>query len=274
MLGYREIVTVVPLSEQTDAALQVTEWLTRRFEAHVHFIHSQKEIGAGIGIPTETEADIRRLQILMEEGRRRQEAERTEVRATVENWKAKVGTDAELTLHTAPPGRALSTYLMTADIAVLPPPGSIQDLDTEAVLLESGRPVILALEHPAETLGERIAIFWRCTPPTSHAVAAAMPCLREASRVELISVEADEQDESAERAATWLRRHQVDVQVERVKPVDGSTVGDTLLKAAADFGADLLVMGAYGHSRLHEWALGSVTKHVFRSAQRPVFACH
>lgn len=274
MLGYREIVTVAPLGEQTVETLQVTEWLTRRFESHVHFIHSQKEAGTGLGISAETEADIRRLQILLEEDRKRLEAEQTEVRTAIERWEAKMGVNADLTIHTAPPSRAMSTYLMTADLAVLPPPGSIQDLDTEAVLLESGRPIILAQGRPAESLGERIAIFWRCTPPASHAVAAAMPCLRDASSVALISVELDRPDESAERAAAWLRHHQVNVQEERVRPIAGSSVGDTLLKAAADFGADLVVMGAYGHSRLHEWALGSVTKHVFRSAQKPVFACH
>ena len=172
------------------------------------------------------------------------------------------------------PEPAISTYLMTADLAILPRHGAVKGLDVEAVLLEAGRPVLLALRHSGAHVGDRVAIFWRSTPPTSHAVVASLPFLRLASAVKLFTVQSDRDDGSLERAATWLGYHGVQAETERLRPIDGASVGAVLLGAAGEFEADMIVMGAYGHSRLHEWALGGVTREVFRYAERPVFACH
>ena len=69
--------------------------------------------------------------------------------------------------------------------------------------------------------------------------------------------------------ARHLARHGVEVDIQRVSS-GGEDIGRVLLSQAASFGADLLVMGAYGHSRLSEWIFGGVTKTVLREAELPV----
>lgn len=275
MSGYREIVAVAPTGPETAEILKVTELTAKRFGSSVEFVHAEP---AAIYMPravaeADTDIDLARRVIANDE------RQRAEIRVTVDRelevWRAETDVPAHLTRLAGSPEPAIWNHMLTADLAVLPRPGSIPNLDVETVLLEAGRPAILALGHPGENMGERIAVFWRCTPMTSHAVAAALPFLRGAKAVALVAAytEGDDPDPSLERAEDWLKRHRVPVEVVRARNIDGS-VGDTLIGAAGDFDADMIVMGAYGHSRLREWALGSVTRHVLRYAERPVLACH
>lgn len=80
----------------------------------------------------------------------------------------------------------------------------------------------------------------------------------------------EEAEAGVEAAATMLERHGAAVQPERVDRTEGRSTGEILLAQATTHRADLLVMGAYGHARVHELIFGGVTRHVLREARLPV----
>lgn len=163
------------------------------------------------------------------------------------------------------------------DLLVIGRPGEDEgvSLDTlETALLESGRPLLIPPPTPATALPERIAIAWKNTPHVARALTGALPFLSIANQIVVLTVAEDmgSPEEEADRLARSLRWHGVPVSIRHLQS-DGRTVVDTLLSAAANDAA-LLVMGGYGHSRLREWIFGGVTLQVLRHADVPVLMMH
>jgi nucleotide-binding universal stress UspA family protein len=146
------------------------------------------------------------------------------------------------------------------------------------VILHCGKPVLIvpyAGEFP--TLGERPLIAWDGSLQAARAVAGAIPLLRRAGNATL-AVFAPETgshahgEEPGADIALYLARHGVKVDVQRhPAPID---VGNAILSLAADLNADLLVMGAYGHSRLREVMVGGATRTVLETMTLPVLMAH
>ncbi|WP_162914523.1 universal stress protein [Desertibaculum subflavum] len=144
----------------------------------------------------------------------------------------------------------------------------------ERSLLRTHRPVLLAPQQLRGSLTGTVMIAWKESLQCWHAVSAALPFLERAERVEVISAddEVDERDASHDEVLTYLRCHGIDASA-RIEPLDGRSVGETLLAAANE--ADLMVMGAYAHSRLREMLLGGATRHVLQKAVvTPVLMAH
>ena len=133
--------------------------------------------------------------------------------------------------------------------------------DLSNLLMQAGRPV-LAVPAEAESFSaERILIAWKDTREARRAVSDALPLLRRAAHVQILTVE--EGDNSQERAsvsdvAQWLARHQVTAEVV-TRSGDGD-ISRSLEFGIAAFRPDLVVAGAFGHSRFREWILGGVTR--------------
>jgi nucleotide-binding universal stress UspA family protein len=144
----------------------------------------------------------------------------------------------------------------------------------EATLFDTGRPVVVAPGEPPRRLGESVMIAWNRSAQAARATAAALPFLHRATRVMLLSVTtgAKAGPEAAELAA-YLQWHDIHAEVIEVAP-DRHGVGALLLTAAKERGVDLLVMGAYSHSRLRQMILGGVTRHVLAHAAIPVLMTH
>jgi nucleotide-binding universal stress UspA family protein len=144
----------------------------------------------------------------------------------------------------------------------------------EGALLESGRPVLIPPAAPFAALPETIVIAWKSVPEAARAVTAAMPFFAGAKQILILTVaeQSDPSDETAARLATNLGRHGIQVSARHLAP-DASGTAGTLLAAAGKESA-LVVMGAYGHSRLREWIFGGFTQHVLRSAAVPVLMMH
>lgn len=145
----------------------------------------------------------------------------------------------------------------------------------ETALLESGRPVLIPPAAAMTKLPDTMAIAWKSTREAAHAVTAATPFLSVAKKVRILTV-AESEDLSTEEGSQLmenLRWRGIEVTAERLQP-DQHSPADTLLNAAAASNA-ILVMGAYGHSRLREWIFGGFTEHVVRTAVRvPVLIVH
>jgi len=143
-----------------------------------------------------------------------------------------------------------------------------------SVLVESGRPaLVLPYAGPLEPMGNTVLLAWKETPEAARAVSAALPWLRKASRVHAVCY-GDEAGASLKKLQHYLAAQGVaDVSLHDGGADEGDA-GDKLLSTAADVGADLLVMGCYGHSRAREWILGGVTQTILASMTLPVLMSH
>jgi nucleotide-binding universal stress UspA family protein len=160
------------------------------------------------------------------------------------------------------------------DVTVMAREHELSPERIKSVLLQSGRPLILAAPKPLPAIGRRIAIAWKEGPEAARAITAAGPWLADAQSVVILSVSQrdyvdDDDRSSAERLAKRLSERGIQAQVETAcSPLSSET---TLLQNKAyDFDADLLVMGAYGHSRLREFILGGVTEGMLKDCAVPL----
>ncbi|MFQ5619515.1 MAG: universal stress protein, partial [Rhodospirillales bacterium] len=143
-----------------------------------------------------------------------------------------------------------------------------------AALFETGRPVLVAPPSAPAVLGRKVAISWNGSAQAARAVAAALPYIMRSDGVVILTVESDRTSASAApELAAYLAWHGVRAETKFFSPTNRS-IGAALLKECADAGADLLVMGAYTHSRMRQLILGGVTRHVLAEATVPLFMAH
>lgn len=141
----------------------------------------------------------------------------------------------------------------------------------EHTLLGARRPILIAPPDAVAHVGERIAVLWDGGTPAAAAIIAALPFLKLAKAIEVIHMSsegdnallADLNDALSIRGLTATMRQ-----------IDRATSGADLLTAALSAGADLIVMGGYGHSRLRQLVLGGVTRHMLKHATVPVLMAH
>lgn len=142
----------------------------------------------------------------------------------------------------------------------------------ESVLFDSGSPALIVPYIGARsTLGKTVMIAWKETRETARAVAAAMPLLRKAQRVH-VTTWGDEQSPAQRRAPELierLQRYGIEATLHRYGD-DSGDIGASMLSAAADVDADLMVMGAYSRSRAREWVLGGATRTLLASMTIPL----
>ncbi|MDH3239182.1 MAG: universal stress protein [Alphaproteobacteria bacterium] len=144
----------------------------------------------------------------------------------------------------------------------------------ESALMGTGRPVLLVPATKPRSLGSSVAIAWNGSIEASKAVASAMPFLMRAKTVTAISVvEEGGTGHNLDDLVAYLRWHGIRAKASAVKS-RGGDVGKALTGAASRAKADLLVMGAYTHSRMREMILGGVTDHVLHEANIPVLLAH
>jgi nucleotide-binding universal stress UspA family protein len=142
----------------------------------------------------------------------------------------------------------------------------LQTRIAEAAIFDSGRAVLLMPEQPKRALSgtpERVAVAWDHSGRAARAVGDALPLLRRAKRVEIVTIVGEKPigTRSGTRLIEHLARHDVDA-VLAEHPSHGKPIGDVLEAYAIEHEIDLLVMGAYGHSRAREFVLGGATRSV------------
>lgn len=148
----------------------------------------------------------------------------------------------------------------------------------ERLIFASGRPILMVpYAGTFPTAGDRVVVAWNGSREATRAVNDALPILQRARQVTVLTVnpheEEDQGDVPGADIALHLARHGVTVEAAETVGHD-IEVADILLSRLADGDADLLVMGAYGHSRLREMILGGATRHILRSMTVPVLLSH
>lgn len=148
----------------------------------------------------------------------------------------------------------------------------------EHVLMRAGTPaLVVPYAGDFADAGGCVLVAWNATRESARAVHDAMPLLRHAREVHLMCFERTSDLRHVSRlqlndARHWLARHGIDARLHQ-EPVSGD-VGEALLSRASDLGADLVVMGGYGHSRLAEFLLGGVTRRLLARMTTPVLMSH
>lgn len=146
------------------------------------------------------------------------------------------------------------------------------------VVLNSPRPVLVVPAHAASAgVGNAVTVAWNGSAQAVRAIASAIPLLRRAARVVLLVLLDDDAaqlhgEQPGADMALYLARHGVRVEVDARASSDDQ--GEQLLSCAASTGSDLIVMGAFGHSRLREFVLGGVTRTVLRSSPIAAWMVH
>lgn len=181
-------------------------------------------------------------------------------------WREDIGEEDQL----------LRRYGRVTDLIVLPRPSGDLDigirLSLEAALMETGRPLLLVPPKAPTKIGSNIAIAWNGSTEAARAVDEAKPFLENARKVTIMTAAERNTDHDPEDLQSFLAWHGVKAAIEKVRSRDD--VGKALLSAATRLGVDLLVMGAYSHSRLRQMILGGVTRHVLSNVTMPALMAH
>lgn len=180
-------------------------------------------------------------------------------------------------------GESLCLQARYADLVVISqvpsgvPAPYVQPDVAQYVTLHSPRPVlVLPVAHAGGDIGKRVTVAWNGSTEAVHAIASALPLLRRAEHVDLLVIVEDtdeaHSDQPGDDMALYLARQGVKVQVVVLRSDEDS--GQQLLSFAADTGSDLIVMGAFGHSRLHEFVLGGYTRTALRTSPVALWMAH
>ena len=142
------------------------------------------------------------------------------------------------------------------------------------LVVDSGRPSLVVPYAGSFTPEpDSILLAWKPTREAARAAAAALPWLTRAHTLHVASHTADDEEDPLPAFEQWLRRHEVSAPVRRHRTL-APDVGEGLLSLAAEVGAEMLVMGCYGHSRTREWVLGGATRTILQSMTVPVLMVH
>jgi nucleotide-binding universal stress UspA family protein len=141
--------------------------------------------------------------------------------------------------------------------------------DNGSTILGAGRPVLVVPTAVRTLAADHVVVGWKDTREARRAVQDALPFLHEAKRVTIVEIiEKDGMGGArhyADDVVSYLARHRIKAEARVEAPLLGSTGADQIIGLALDEGADLLVTGAYGHSRLNEWIFGGMTRGLLAS---------
>jgi nucleotide-binding universal stress UspA family protein len=276
-MGLKDLLVHVDNDPACSSRVDVAVALAAKHDAHLTGLHatgSPRLPGyVEIELPPSLREETRRhLQELAREAEERFR-ERTRQRGILSEWR----------LDTSDIVGAIRLHARYADLTVVGQgidlQGAPHDLAflPEELALGVGRPVLVVPRYGTfETVGERVLVAWNGSREATRAVHDALPLLKRAAKVTVLSIDPEHDSGSRVPSADitlHLARHGVAAEADSTVGLD-IAVGDVLLSRAADLGADLIVMGAYGHSRVREMVLGGATRSMLQHMTVPVLMSH
>ncbi|MEX3633511.1 universal stress protein [Paraburkholderia sp. BR14320] len=179
-----------------------------------------------------------------------------------------------------PPYARLADLIVLGQTDPVDPEAFVAEQFVEHVVLSTGRPVLLVPSSGRVTPpGRHVLIAWDGSREATRAIHDALPFLAHAAKVSLLTVHSPSDQPPRDRIpgadiALTIARHGVKIDVRELTIENDTPVGDALLSQASELGCDLIVMGAYAHSRLHEVVLGGATRTMLESMTVPVLLSH
>ena len=266
-MTYCTILVDLTADGPVEARLDVARSLASRFDAVLVGVHVVPELFTPLPI-WEGGGSVYILPEVIEAQRKVNQEAKERVRAAFDRA---CGADPTATWREAEgdPVRVLAEAAHASDLVITSRGGALGT--AEQLVTATGVPVLVLPPEMPRDFGRVVLVAWKGSPEAARAVHEALPFLQHtaANRVVLCAV-GEETAAGVEAAAMMLERHGVAVQPERVERTEGRSTGEILLAQATAHGADLLVMGAYGHARVRELVFGGVTRHVLREARLPV----
>ena len=151
-----------------------------------------------------------------------------------------------------------------------------RNVNTGELIMLAGRPVLIVPAAASTLKLDRVLVGWKDTREARRAVADALPLLKLATQVKVVEIAREEDLAAAGQhvadVVAWLKRHRIEAEGKALLSTGDDATA--LYASGQDQGADVVVAGAYGHSRLREWALGGVTRDLLLSANRCSFLSH
>lgn len=180
------------------------------------------------------------------------------------------------------PTPAMARVARAVDLVVTGGPAGEGDIYTRVsipeLLISSGRPMLVVPPHGGRLETRRILVAWKDTREARRAVSDALSFMHMADEIVVVALGAKEDQEAlhaqAEDVAGMISRHSMARPRTHVAVSGADDVQVDLLAEADRMDADLIVSGAYGHSRAYEWVLGGVTRHLLHACERFVFLSH
>ena len=278
-MRYKDLLVVLDANHSAGERIAVATELARRFDAHLVGLYVML-------VPERPDSDDTAIyDVLWRDAWETAEREACRIREQFEEAARRQSLPAEWRVVSGYPGDMAALHGRYADLVIV---GQLDPEDQyaaligarpEEVALHVGRPVLVVpYAGNFAQVGRRVLIGWDASREATRAVNDALPLLVAASSVLVMTVDAKpggitHGELPGADIALHLARHGVAVQVERTTSA-GIGIGNTLLSRASDFEADLLVMGAYGHSRLREALLGGATRTALESMTLPVLMAH
>jgi nucleotide-binding universal stress UspA family protein len=265
--------------------------LGRMFDCHLHFLHVHLLPGtAALQVPhmefCQGAAISHALESLRQQGEHLSASARkhfeefcrvheVEIRNTPG---AVTGVTASLSEESDDPVRCCLSHARHSDLTVLGRRHNRDHLPAsliETLLMDSGRPIVIAPDAVPRDLTGTIVVGWKETREAAHALGAALPLLKMARRVVLLAIteERGALREASDDLACQLAWHGIDAEVEIVAGESHSATVQ-LPQVAVQLRADLLVVGGFGRSPLRECVLGGLTRSLLENAEFPVFMVH
>ncbi len=284
----RTILAAASGGDATTGTIDLACQLARRFQAHFEALHVMPDRRAVFAATGEglAPASVGLVETLMDEIT----AKAAQTRAVFDDITERHGIMPGTAPQLATTGPSASWREATGDAATLVARhGRFFDLivlgrservvqephsDTiERALTLSGRPVLLAPPRPPSGIGYVVAVAWNGSPQAVRALSAALPFLKTANAVSIIT--AGEEDAGGSLyAIEYLAWHGIAAEHRNVKGGSGRQIGKILLGAAQATGADMLVMGGYGQAPWREQLLGGATRAALASATLPLLMMH
>jgi nucleotide-binding universal stress UspA family protein len=278
--GYTMKTILVPTEshETIRPALETALLLARRFDSYIEGFALRFRVNEFVAVDMAGAIPLESLrdENLEEARRARQIFEAFMAERAVPRANAAASSLSYGWLDEAPEGESfVGSYGRVFDVIVMSRPEAktigLHVRAFESGLFESGRPVLLAPPVPPRKLGTNILIAWNCSTEQARTTALAMPLLRNAERVTVLSVKGGNEvpGPPGEQAVQYLQRSGVAAALLTVD-VAGRTTGEAILAAAQSLDCDLLVKGAYTQSRLRQLIFGGATRHILGHATLPV----
>ncbi|PRY24386.1 universal stress protein family protein [Aliiruegeria haliotis] len=278
-MAYKTILTVITDSALEDSALEGAIGIAQLQDAHLEIL----ALGVDHSTPGYYYAGTNALieQATLERAREDADRIETAVRAHMANRDCRWATDSALaqigTIQNLVGNRA-----RFSDLVVLPKPyGEEKSVAEEAVLeaaLFAGNVPVLVLPHGVEPRKpSKVVVAWNQSAEALDAVRAALPMLQQAAMTNIVIIDpprhGPDRSDPGGMLSQMLSRHGVRAEISVIAATMPRTA-DVLARHCADQQADLLVMGAYGHSRFREAIMGGATRDMLEAAKVPVLMSH
>lgn len=279
-MSYKSILVHLDTSEAVHGRLELALSLAKQGEAHLTGLYT-----AFTPEPGSFYVMAGNAALYVEQRQRRAEREgalerlyraelvRTEVSG---QWKS----SAEYPNTVVPQAARLADLTILGQYDRGDPNAFVAEQFVENTVFTSGRPVLVVpYAGRVDTIGSHVMLAWDGSREATRAWHDALPFLARAKRVTILTINALAHEAPLSRLpgvdiAAIVSRYGVNVATDEIESVKGEPIGETLLSRAADLGADLIVMGCYGHGRLRELVLGGATRSILKSMTVPVLMSH